>query len=44
MAAQLNNNVYFMIKSKTFNEENVQQFIYLLITQLKLTKQNSARN
>ena len=37
IAAQWNNNVYFMIKSDTSNEESVHCFINLLIKQLKLT-------
>ena len=37
IAVQWNNNVYFMIKSETSNEESVHCFINLLIKQLKLT-------
>ena len=37
IAAQWNNNVYFMLKSDTSNEESVLCFINLLIKQLRLT-------
>ena len=37
IAAQWENNVYFMIKSETSNEESIIIFIKLLIEQLKQT-------
>ena len=37
IAAQYNNNVYFMLKNDTSNEESVHWFINLLIKKLKLT-------
>ena len=37
IAAQWENNVYFMIKSETLNEESMIIFIKLLIQQLKQT-------
>ena len=37
IAAQCENNVYFMIKSETSNEESIIIFIIFLIEQLKQT-------
>ena len=39
--AQLEKNVYFMIKSETSNEESISYFIKKLLYQLKLTMSNS---